>query len=467
MLQPYTLRALGNGARTDHPIPELPFVDDTHIPVEDPDAIEAVGRNPGEGMWGRTDPQGAGWLAFTTDPIRHDLAWCVRFHPEHGRSVVLYRDEDASQMHMTWWNPALLFRAGGYWWDGAGWNRPAQVWDWSTEDYLTSPVPGAVKISAADRLAAGGDPARAQRRYVNDITIDDDAAPTGGSWLDDLALWASTRPADARPLTDCVITVTAPELTPDQLVGAAELARMAGIAPATLRAYIARGEGDLPLPQATISGRNLWSRPVAEDWVDRRRRSADAVADAVRGHDRSRMSHGASEVREVFAGRFFSVLWGRPDWRKRWALRWRTQPAVQDVADLLGATVAAGIDDIVPVRDLITTIELAVLDELMTGHELDRRISTNDDADPDNDATYYGINPAVAGMLDWLIRHHPDTAQAAIGEIIGEAKRRRKIPPAVTQTSIRTAIGMHSKLPLDVRLDFFDRVFISTIGDHH
>ncbi len=53
---------------------------EAHIPLDDPVAIEAVGRNKGEGMWGREDncrygdDDDAGWFAFTTDPVRHDLA---------------------------------------------------------------------------------------------------------------------------------------------------------------------------------------------------------------------------------------------------------------------------------------------------------------------------------------------------------------------------------------------------------
>ena len=48
----YTYRAVANGLRTDHPIPDLPFVDDSHIPLDDPEAIEAVGRRRGTGHVG-------------------------------------------------------------------------------------------------------------------------------------------------------------------------------------------------------------------------------------------------------------------------------------------------------------------------------------------------------------------------------------------------------------------------------
>ncbi|MWA07273.1 hypothetical protein F8568_044490 [Actinomadura sp. LD22] len=74
----------------------MPFVDDTHIPVHNGEQIEKIGRHK-QGIWGRHDTcTDGGWVAFTTDPTRKDLAWVVRHHPEHGRSVVLYRDTDAS-----------------------------------------------------------------------------------------------------------------------------------------------------------------------------------------------------------------------------------------------------------------------------------------------------------------------------------------------------------------------------------
>jgi hypothetical protein len=95
---------VANGLRTDHPIPDLPLVDDAHLPLEDPQELEAVGRHPGTDTWGRYDPVfdgevDTGWIAFTTAPGRHELGWVVRFHPEHGRSVILYRDEDVASAH--------------------------------------------------------------------------------------------------------------------------------------------------------------------------------------------------------------------------------------------------------------------------------------------------------------------------------------------------------------------------------
>lgn len=54
------------------------------------------------------------------------------------------------------------------------------------------------------------------------------------------------------------------------MVGVAEIAE---IAASTLRAYISWEENDVPQPQATLNGRSAWTRPVAEEWAEQRRRS--------------------------------------------------------------------------------------------------------------------------------------------------------------------------------------------------
>jgi hypothetical protein len=53
-------------------------------------------------------------------------------------------------------------------------------------------------------------------------------------------------------------------------------------------------------------------------------------------------------------------------------------------------------------------------------------------------------------MLDWLIGHHPQAAHHTIGEIVGDAERRLEIPRDVTAQSIRTALGLDSRLPRQV-----------------
>ncbi|MET9779129.1 hypothetical protein ABZ023_33605 [Streptomyces sp. NPDC006367] len=91
---------LANGASTDHPVPGLPFVDDTHL---------------GAG----SHPSGPARPVRITDPDRADLVWVVHVHPGLGRTVVLHEaDPDATgpwEWHSTW---PLVTRSGGYWWDG-------------------------------------------------------------------------------------------------------------------------------------------------------------------------------------------------------------------------------------------------------------------------------------------------------------------------------------------------------------
>ncbi|MFB4317796.1 helix-turn-helix transcriptional regulator [Actinomadura sp. 21ATH] len=457
---------MANGLRTDHPIPDLGFVDDSHIPLDDPAAIEAVGRHPGSEMWGREDRcRDGGWVAFTTDPLRHDLGWCVRWHPEHGRSVVLYRDDDTAAVHSVLDGPALLFRSGGYWWDGTIWYRPSQVWDAAGEDYYLRPVPAATTVTAADLLDDTAHPDRAQVRTITSIDLDAPSAPA--NWADDLALWASRRPRPAH-LDRCVVKLAAPELTGDQLIGTAQMATVAGMSASTLRAYISRGESDVPLPQAVLGNRSLWSRPVAEEWAEQRRRSHEGVTESV-STDQTSSSHpvGVADLLDRFTRMFTTRMWERPDYRKRWALRWRTKSAVEEIAKDLAWDVAANVKTIIPVPALGSTVRQAFLDEFSTGQQLEasihnrkvREAAKTGETVPEPDPVFYGIDHSISQMLDWLIRHEPATGRRVIGEIIGEAERRLSIPRHVSQRSIRTALGLDGKLDADTLNDFLERVF--------
>jgi hypothetical protein len=450
-------RPVANGLQTDHPIPGLPFVDDSHIPVEDPHAIEEIGRHPGTGMWGRQDPvrPGWGWRAFTTDPVQHDMAWLVRWHPEHGRSVVLYRDADASTMYEAYRGHALLFRAGGYWWDGTSWYRPSQIWDPAGEEYVRRAVPAALTITAADLLLDGvGDPGQATVTKIGDVDAD---APRPLRWVDHLALWA-TRGQNRVPLAACVVNLSAPELVGDELVGLRGLAEIAGVATSTLRAYISRGEADVPQPQATVSGRNVWARTVAVEWAETRRTSPDSVAKALTG-GRDVPAPGVAEVWNRFTQLFLSVLWENPMQRKRWALRWRTKDAAMDLARGLGWIAAADLGHIIPIEPLAVTVEHAVLDELAAGQRLARKV---DGQDTEHDS--YGIVPHVAMMLDWVIRHNPTFGRAAIANIIGEAERRFGIPRRVSAWSLRSALSLDSELEHGTLREFLDLVLTPAVA---
>ncbi|TMR03409.1 hypothetical protein ETD83_10915 [Actinomadura soli] len=455
----YTYQPVANGLRTDHPIPDLPFVDDSHIPVHDGKQVEKIGRHK-DGMWGRHDPcQDGGWVAFTNDPGRTDLAWVVRHHPEHGRSVVLYRDQDASPVDslLMWEEPtALLYRAGGYWWDGTGWYRPSQLFDWGAEKSYKRPVPAAVTITAGD-LMRNADPARARVLDISEVTVPATGATSDRGWSDDLALWASRR--DDRGLGDSIVTLTAPELVADQLVGVGEMAQIAGIGASTLRAYISRGEGDVPLPQAVVSGRNMWTRPVAEEWAEQRRRSVEGVQETVSAdHEGATNPIGITETWKRFSHTFFSLLWERQAFRKRWALRWRTEPAVREIAEGLSWEVAASIPDLVGVWDLSATVRQALVYEFLHGRDLHRSVQRDDPGQRD-DYQYFGLTPTITRTLDWLIRHEPAAAGRAIEQAIGEAEADLDIPRAVTERSIATALSLDGTLDQTTREAFLERVF--------
>lgn len=464
----YAYRPVANGIRTDHPHPGLPFVDDSRIPVDDPAAVEAIGRRHGSDTWGRHDDlrRHGGWVAYTTAPERRDLAWVIRWHPDHGRSVLLYRNDDAPGVHIDLRSTILLWRAGGYWWDGDAWYRPAQVWDGAGEDYYERPVPGAATVTAADFLAREGNAAAGRVLDIGDV---DPAAAYEGSWADDLAAWCEHRHHDAPGLDTCVVTVTAPELAADALIGAADMARITGIAQSTLRAYISRDEADVPIPQAVIGGRGMWSRPVALEYAEQRERSDDGVTRALSsaGAGERPVPPGEASAVSDLARLFKASLWGRKEIRSRWALRWRTQASAGEVAGVLG-TEAAGymLHRMIPSDALGMTIEHAVLDELASGADRDRSISQRDRGlhvagDDDTavpESTMYGIGIGIARMLDWFVRHYPGNARHVIQSVIGEAERRLDIPRSVTERSIATALDLDGELPDEALSDFLRRV---------
>lgn len=462
----YRSRAVANGLRTDHPVPGLPFADDAHIPVDDSAAVEAIGRRHGGDTWGRDDPARPrgrnGWVAYTTDPGRHDLAWVVRWHPEHGRSVLLYRDDEAVSAYTDYVDGPLLFRSGGYWWDGQEWYRPQQVIDGPGEDYYRRPVPGAATVTAAAILAAApGDP---DRGTILDVTGIDPDTPYEGRWNDDLALWAQRR--GGQGLDRCVTGLTAPELAAENLIGAAEFAEAAGIASSTLRAYIARDEGRVPLPQAVAGGRSLWARPVAGEYAEQRQRDPDAVAAAasVPGRYGSPVPAGQAELASALERSFLADLWDWRPFRARWALRWRTRPRVAEVASALGHEAASYVlGDFLPLDALCTTLRYALLDDLREssrgyqstldddGDGTVLRLVTPDNPEDREHPPWYGVVPAIEEMLTWLARCYPASAGHVISEVIGEAERNLAIPRHVAAQTIRVA------LPDDLQ-EFADKV---------
>jgi hypothetical protein len=255
-----------------------------------------------------------------------------------------------------------------------------------------------------------------------------------------------------------VVALTAPELAADQLVAAAELAQIAGVGASTLRAYLARGENDVPLPQATVAGRSLWSRPVAQEYAEARRQDPDAIAATMsaahRGVD---LPRGIVQLWQRFNRSFLYELWENPTIRPRWARRWRTEPAIREVAEQLGWTVAADLDHIVPMSQLGATIRYAILGDL--AGQLANHQAIRGDGEPE--FHHYGMIPALGVMITWYIRHDPALAHAVLGETIGQAEHELKIPRHAVVAALHTAVDLDGNTSEDESegfRDFFDRL---------
>ena len=73
--------------------------------------------------------------------------------------------------------------------------------------------------------------------------------------------------------------------------------RSPGVAASTLRAYLSLDEADIPAPQATVNGRSVWARPVAQEWAEDRRRSPVGIRAAVAtDQDATSLPEGVEDV---------------------------------------------------------------------------------------------------------------------------------------------------------------------------
>ncbi|MEV5124737.1 hypothetical protein AB0K49_18405 [Streptomyces decoyicus] len=160
-----------------------------------------------------------------------------------------------------------------------------------------------------------------------------------------------------------MVDLASPELPGAQLLGLPEMAERGGIA-STLRAYISRGNSEVPQPQAPVGGRDQWPRAVADDWVEARQRASEGIRATMYAGDRDNLTPGAAAVRDRFADDFQYTLWGRPDVRKRWILRQRNETSVREVSDVLAWNVAVSLERILPTDILGPTVEGAVLNDL-------------------------------------------------------------------------------------------------------
>ncbi|SFW11893.1 hypothetical protein [Amycolatopsis australiensis] len=452
----WTDEPVANGLRTDHPWPNLPFVDDGHIPIEDPDAVEGLGRGAGGGLWGRCDRDTATgeWAAFTTDPKNHDFAWVLRFHPEHGLSVLLYRDDDGAGAHDEWFgDKALMTRLGGYWWDGTTWYRPRQVMNWATESYMRRPVSRPTVITAADLLDDSCRPERGTVAKIVGFTPGPPVPPQ--QWRHDLARWAqhrSDRPG-ALALEQCVVTLNAPELAESALLGVEEFAAEAGIAAATLRAYIARDEADIPEPQVTDGGRKRWSRPVVTDWLEQRRRAPGNAAAVLAGNDTADENASGSispALRRLWTRlttMLLRELWEQPAARRRWSRPFRNEQAANDLAEQLGWVAAVNADAAIPVNDLAWMIQQGVLWELQRFRDTMSVVG------------HVSLTRQAGHALGWFIEQAPGRVPALFGAIVRHAKDDLDIPADVVEKSLRQSLMSHGGMPPERVDEFFAVTF--------
>ncbi len=219
-----------------------------------------------------------------------------------------------------------------------------------------------------------------------------------------------------RALSACVVTLHAPELDASRLLGVPAVAA-AGISSSTLRAYISRGDCDVPPPQAVVGRRSLWVRPVAEEWAEQCCTVVQGLVTSAL--DTAGLSPGAADTQHAFARVFFEQLWQRPEVRKRWSTRHRTEEEVRQVADELGRVVAARLDDILPAEALAATLTSALLNAL------------NGRTWPGEDRAS-GIDPSLTAMLRRLDRQHPGLALQVIRDVAASVRLRCGTAPAHT-----------------------------------
>ena len=58
-------------------------------------------------------------------------------------------------------------------------------------------------------------------------------------------------------------------------------------------------------------------------------------------------------------------------------------------------------------------------------------------------------------MLDWYIRHHPESAHWQIGEITRGARNRWDVPPKATLRALRQGLALDGELTDEQRATYF------------
>ncbi len=111
-----------------------------------------------------------------------------------------------------------------------------------------------------------------------------------------------------------------------------------------LRAYIARDEADIPVPQATDGPRKRWAKPVVDDWLKQRRRDPGKVAallntsrgDAEDGEDT--LAPGLRTLWNRLTEVIAKKLWRDGPARRRWSRPHRNEHAVRNLSSQLAGS---------------------------------------------------------------------------------------------------------------------------------
>lgn len=421
------IQPVANGIRTDHPYPNLPFVDDVHIPIDDPVGIEKIGRVDAGSTWGREDqdPSTGEWIAFTTDPHTHAYGWLVQYHPAHGRSVLLYRDDETSSAYHSWWEDRpLLTRAGGYWWDGTSWYRPAQVLDRAAERCARRRVPHPATLTADDVLDTTSTASWAR---VHKVAAFEPAVVPDQQWRNDLAYWAEQQRSrsEALPLDRCVVRFNAPELS--ELLSVDEIAEHTDESAARLRQDFDRGyPGALPAPQATVEGHPWWSRPVVQDWQEELRRD----------HPEEILNSGPSPAVSALWSRMTRIFTEDLEHRSSTGgLLQRVVSAVagpaatRDTAQDLAWTAALGAEEMLPpVEPIIHVVEQAVLREFATAPA------------PPGGIRELDLMAPTGRLLVWFVERMPRYVPALFGAIVGQADRKEVLSREAAIATLRSTV---------------------------
>lgn len=433
------IQPVANGIRTDHPYPNLPFVDDAHLPLDDPAGIEAIGRVSAGSTWGREDDDArtGEWIAFTTDPHNHSYGWLVQYHPKHGRSVLLYRDRDTSSAYHSWWGERpLLARTGGYWWDGTSWYRPEQIMDPAAERYARRRVPHATTQTAADLLDSSS---TAEWGRLYKVAAFEPFEVPDDQWRNDLAYWAeqqTSRP-DALGLEHCVVGLNAPELS--QLLSVNDVARLTGVSAGTLREDFDHGFSEaLPTPQAIVDGDPRWARPVVTDWQERRHR--DHPEDILTGKD-SGPTPAVAALWTTLDNNFADDVPRRNrhgSALQRMLSSWTGPGPSREVASDMAWIAALQSETLLPpVEPMIHVIEQAVLREFTTAPI------------PPSGITELNLNATTGRLLVWFVWHMPRSVPALFGSIIGAAERREVLSREMAINTLRSTVLLEADKRFD------------------